>query len=407
MHNYLMVIIMKKIFKAYLSSIIMIISMIMGIILGIILKENTSYLEPLGTLFTNLLCSIIVPFLFTSLALSFAKLNSNIALKIIKKIIGVFLLYSLVAVMWGIFVTKSFNLVTDNIALTTTNMADETTNIFKQFVGMLSVNDFVKLLSKDNLIAIMVIASLIGIAINKNKDDNLIKILESIDKLLITLLRYIMYYAPIGICTYMACTVGQLGLSIIASYLKVFVIYLFSSIVFAGAFYSFIAKMTNTSIKKFWRTSLPVIATSLSTCSSAATMPINILCANKLNNNEYINKTTISLGTSFHKDGSVIDSVFKVMFLISLFNMKVSLFKIIIVVLLATLLITAVPIGGGTMSEMLIITLLGFPVNALPILTIIATITDAPATMLNALGDTSAVLLVNKSVKKRRYIIAS
>ena len=49
---------------------------------------------------------------------------------------------------------------------------------------------------------------------------------------------------------------------------------------------------------------------------------------------------------------------------------------------------------------MLILTLLGFPISALPILTIIATITDAPATMLNSLGDTAASIWIDKFTKK-------
>ena len=68
--------------------------------------------------------------------------------------------------------------------------------------------------------------------------------------------------------------------------------------------------------------------------------------------------TTISLGTSFHKDGSIIGSVFKIMFLVCLFGMKVSVLKVLGVSLIATILITAVPIGGGTISEMMILTMM-------------------------------------------------
>ena len=112
-------------------------------------------------------------------------------------------------------------------------------------------------------------------------------------------------------------------------------------------------------------------------------IPVNTSCAKKIGVPDDIADTTIPLGTSFHKDGSIIGSVFKIMFLVYLFNANVSTSKILGVALLATLLVTAVPIGGGTISEMLILTMLGFPVAALPILTIIATIIDPPATMLN------------------------
>ena len=72
--------------------------------------------------------------------------------------------------------------------------------------------------------------------------------------------------------------------------------------------------------------------------------------------------TMIPLGTSFHKDGSIIGSVFKIMFLVCLFNTDISsinsILKIFGVSALANLLVMAVPVGGGTISEMMIITLI-------------------------------------------------
>ena len=79
-------------------------------------------------------------------------------------------------------------------------------------------------------------------------------------------------------------------------------------------------------------------------------------------------------------------------------NSAGSIFKVLGVALVATLLVTAVPIGGGTISEMLIITLMGYPVKVLPILTIIATIIDAPSTLLNVVGDSSCAMLIARRV---------
>src|SRR5699024_6487122 len=98
----------------------------------------------------------------------------------------------------------------------------------------------------------------------------------------------------------------------------------------------------------------------------------------------------------------IIGSVFKIMFLVCLFGTDVSGFggigKVLIVALIANLLITAVPIGGGTISETLIISMMGYPMGALPILTIIAAIIDPPATMLNVVGDTSSSMLCARIV---------
>ena len=67
-------------------------------------------------------------------------------------------------------------------------------------------------------------------------------------------------------------------------------------------------------------------------------------------------------------------------------------------------LITAVPIGGGTISETLIITMLGFPIGTLGMLTIIAAIIDPPATMLNVVGDSASSMLVTRIIDGRNWL---
>ena len=109
-----------------------------------------------------------------------------------------------------------------------------------------------------------------------------------------------------------------------------------------------------------------------------------------------------------YKDGSVIGSVFKIMFLVGLFGTSLAtageIFGVLGVALIANLLITAVPIGGGTISEMLILTMMGYPASALPILTIIATIIDAPATVLNVVGDDVSSMMVARMVDGKEWM---
>ena len=161
-------------------------------------------------------------------------------------------------------------------------------------------------------------------------------------------------------------------------------------------------------IRAFWKNALPSTLTALATCSSAASIPVNIECSKKMGVPEDIAETTIPLGTSFHKDGSIIGSVFKIMFLVCLFGTSLAttgdVMGVLGIALLANLLVTAVPIGGGTISEMLIITMMGYPVAALPILTMIATIIDAPATALNVVGDTVSSMMVARVVDGKDWM---
>jgi Na+/H+-dicarboxylate symporter len=215
-----------------------------------------------------------------------------------------------------------------------------------------------------------------------------------------------MYYAPIGLGCYFAYLIGTFGASIGAGFLKTFVVYTIVSVLFYIIFYTLYAFVAGgkSGIKAFWKNALPSTITSLATCSSAASIPVNVESAKKMGVPEDIAETTIPMGTSFHKDGSIIGSVFKIMFLVCLFGTEVNTFKVLGVALLANLLITGVPIGGGTISEMMILTLMGYPVEALPILTMIATIIDPPATMLNVVGDTTTSMLVARIVDGKKWL---
>ena len=409
----------KRIIKNYKQSLILILAIIIGTILGLILKNDAKILSPLGDIFINLLYVVIVPLIFLTITTSISKMESP---KRLKKLIGtiflVFIITSLVSVFIGLIATSTTKLVEvdDSAKILETLDKDYQTqdlevNILERTVQALTVHDFKDLLSKDNILPLIVFSFLFGCSLNMSKEKTkpLIKILESLTTVTMNLIKIIMYYAPIGICCYFAALIGSFGASIAVGYLKTFVIYLIVSILFYLIIYTIYAYISKgfIGVKKYWKNILPATLTSISTCSSAASIPINIECAKKIGVPSDIAETTIPLGTSFHKDGSIIGSVFKIMFLVSLFNTQIigvsSIAKIVLVSLMATILIAAVPIGGGTISEMLIISMMGYPQSALPILTIIATIIDAPATMLNVVGDTASSMLVTRIVEGKNW----
>lgn len=399
---------MKKIIKNYKQSIILIGSLIIGTIVGLIFKEKATVLEPLGTLFINMLLVVVVPLIFLSITTSIGKIDKPKRVgKILRSIIIAFVFTSLVSVVIGLTSLK-IRLVDSGDANKITALLDESTevsddaSVLDKLVNSVSTNDFVNLLSKNNILALIVISILSGLAINKSgeKGKSFLKVLDSAYEVLQNLIKILMYYAPIGLGCYFASFTGTFGASVTQGFVKMLVIYTILVLFVYFVIYSLYAYMAagKIGVKKYWDNIIPASVTALSTCSSAASIPVNTECAKKIGVSEDIASPTITLGTSFHKDGSIIGSVFKIMFLVYLFDMPVSGIKVLGVSLLATILVTAVPIGGGTISEMLILKLMGFPVAALPILTIIATIIDAPATLLNVTGDCASSMLVSRMV---------
>ena len=407
---------MKKFLKNYKSTLILLGSIIIGTIVGLIFGEKATVLSPFGDLFLNMLLVIIVPLIFLTISTSIGKMKQPKRIgKILTTIILVFVFTSIVSVFVGIVSTKAFRLVDvkDEAAIKEVlNGAEEVTkedvNFLERTVEAVSVNDFSKLLTRDNMIALIIFSILMGISINmsKGKGDKFLDVLESANEVVQSFIKLIMYYAPIGLGCYFAALVGTFGGEIAIGYGKTFIIYTVVTVIFYFTVYSLYAFLAGgkKGFISYWKNILPATLTSLATCSSAASIPVNTTCAKNIGVPEDIADTTIPLGTSFHKDGSIIGSVFKIMFLVYLFNSDVSTLKVLGVALIATLLVTAVPIGGGTISEMLIITMLGFPVTALPILTIIATIIDPPATMLNVVGDTASSMMVARIVDGKKWM---
>lgn len=406
---------MKKFLKNYKSTLILLGSIIIGTIVGLVFKEKAKVLAPFGDLFLNLLLVIIVPLIFLTITTSIGKMKQPKRIgKILVTILLVFIFTSLVSVGVGIISTKAFKLVdikdTETIkeVLKDTKATNEKVNFLERTVETITVSDFSKLLTRDNMIALIIFSILFGISINlsKGKGDKLLDVLESANEVVQSFIKVIMYYAPIGLGCYFAALVGTFGGEIASGFGKTFIIYTVVSVLYYFIMYSAYAFMAGgkKGFISYWRNVLPVTLTSLATCSSAASIPVNTACAKNIGVPEDVADTTIPLGTSFHKDGSIIGSVFKIMFLVYLFNADVSTLKVLGVALVATLLVTAVPIGGGTISEMLILTMLGFPVSALPILTIIATIIDPPATMLNVVGDTASSMMVARVTDGKKWM---
>lgn len=413
---------MKNILKTYKSVIILLAAIIIGAILGMALKENAAVLKPFGDIFLNLLFVTIVPLVFLSITTSISRIKQPKRIgKIMITIIATFVVMSLISVLVGIVSTYSFKLVNtedgaqirasleeDSGETSSTETDEKEPTILDRTVSALTVTDFSKLLSKDNILPLVVFSILFGIAIKMagEKGETIQKTLESAYEVTLKFVQLISYYSPIGLGCYFAVLVGTYGSAIAVGYAKTFVIYTLVSIVFYIVMYSVYAFIAGgkKGLITFWKNIITPTAVALATCSSAAAIPANTEAAKKIGVSDDIAETTVPLGTSFHKDGSIIGSVFKIMFLVCLFGTNASIFQVIGVALVANLLVTAVPIGGGTISEMMIISMMGYPVAALPILTMIATVIDAPATVLNSVGDSAASMLVARFVDGKNWM---
>lgn len=401
--------------KVYKSSLVLLISIILGGIIGVIWGPSASVLEPLGELFLNMLFMLIVPLVFFNVTSAVGNMASMKRLR--KILVSVFIVFTFTALLTaiisfiGVIIMNPLKGIdTSSIKSLMSSAATESTSpekisFLKQLVNTLTVSDFMSLFSRKNMLQLIVFSLGTGVAIAmlKEKASNLAKLLESSANVMVKLVDLVMYYAPIGLCCYFASVIGQLGPQILQGYLKAFVLYLILTIIVYFGLFSLYAFLANgkEGIKTFWKNATTPSITALATCSSAACIPVNLEYALKLGVPKDVSETVIPLGANTHKDGSVIGGVLKITFLFNLFGYNMLDFKTAISIILVSFLVGAVmgaiP-GGGMIGEMLIISMFGFPPEVLPIIAVISTIIDAPATLLNSSGNLVCSMLVAKVV---------
>lgn len=388
--------------KNYAFSLVLIGSIITGSILGLILKEKAIALKPLGDIFLNLLFTIVVPLVFFSISSAVASMSDVRRLgKIIFWMLVIFVATSFVSSLLMIAAVKIFPMAQGIQLPTFPGYQPQKIDVPQQIVKTLTVSDFSDLFSKKNMLALILFSMMIGLATSMSgeKAKPFAQFLQASKAVMEKAMSFIMLYAPIGLGAYFTYLIGSFGPQLFGSYFKALAIYYPIAIGYFVVGFSFYAYLAGglAAIKKFWAHILPVALTAWGTGSSIATIPVNLKAAEEIGAPKDIREITIPIGATIHMDGSCMAAILKIAFLFGIFGMSFSgpqaILSAIGVAIVAGVVISGIP-SGGMLGELMIVTLYGFPIEALPIITMVGTLVDPPATMVNATGDNVISLLI-------------
>lgn len=413
--------ILKGILKSYKGTLLLLIAIIIGGAAGLTFGTEASAVRPLGDLFLNLMFMIIIPLVFFSIASAIANMNEMKRLgKIMGSIFLVFFITASISAIIGFAGTLVVNPLENADTSAIKELMDkadspkeaaEEVSFLSQLVNTFTVPDFSALLSKSNMLQLIVFSVLFGLAtaIVGEKAKPVAIFLSAGSTVMMQMVKFVMYYAPIGLGCYFAAVIGELGPQILEGYLRAFLLYLGLALIYYFGFftlYAFIAS-GKAGVKVFWKNAFTPSITAIATCSSAASIPVNLEYVRKMGVPKDIAETVIPLGANTHKDGSVFGGVLKVVFLFALFGKEMTSISSILSILAVSFLVGAVmgaiP-GGGMIGEMLILSIFGFPAEVLPIIAVISTIIDAPATLLNSTGNTVCAMMVTRLVEGKNWL---
>ncbi|MGD6854972.1 dicarboxylate/amino acid:cation symporter [Bacillus infantis] len=403
---------MKEKLKAYRFPIILFASIIIGSIIGFVFGEKAEVIKPLGDLFLNLLFMLVVPLVFFTISSAIANMNSMKRLgKIMGSMMVVFIATGIIAsIVMLVAVTAFPPAQGTDIPLTQPENTEEL-SLPDQLVKTFTVPDFIELFSRKNMLALIVFSVLVGVAsgLTGEKGRPFTKFLVSGSEVFMRLINLVMYYAPIGLGAYFASLIGVFGPELLGDYARAVIVYYPAAILYfliGFTLYAFIAGGRR-GVARFWKNIFSPAATALATGSSVGSLPVNLQAAKRIGVPKDIRETVLPLGATIHMDGSCLAAILKISFVFGIFNMDFTgldtFLTAIGISLLAGTVMSGVP-GGGFIGEMMIITLYGLPIEALPIISAIGVVVDPPATAVNVTGDTVSSMLVTKQLEGKDWM---
>ncbi|HLZ18845.1 MAG TPA: dicarboxylate/amino acid:cation symporter, partial [Smithellaceae bacterium] len=324
--------------KSYGFSLLLIVSLIAGAALGLIFKKDAAMFKPLGDVFLNLLFTAIVPLVFFSIASTVASMTDLTRLgKILSVMVLIFIATGLIA---SVIMITAVILYPPAAGISVALPASAETQQIKavdQIVRAFTVPDFTLILSKGNMMALILFSILVGLSTSATGDKGKAfgGFLTSANAVMMKLISFIMYYAPIGLCAYFAYLVGVFGPELLGSYARAMVLYYPMALAYyllAFTFYAFLAG-GGWGVKKFWSNIIPSSLTALATGSSMATIPSNLQAADNIGIPRDISEVVIPIGATMHMEGSCLAAVLKIAFLFGIFHIPFSGFETLLTAL--------------------------------------------------------------------------
>ncbi|MBR4474520.1 MAG: dicarboxylate/amino acid:cation symporter [Oscillospiraceae bacterium] len=389
----------------------MVLGMVAGAITGAVWPGATC-LEPLGTIFINMMFCVVVPLVFFSISSAVANMASaRKAGKIMGTTIVTFLCTAGIAAVIMYVIVRLIPIVPQGFEAMEVAEATEI-SVPTLIINFFTKPDFTELFSRRAILPLIVAAILFGfgVQLNGGRECATAKMLADVNACLMKTMRIITYYAPIGFFGFFAYLVATYGPELIGAYGKTIVIYYVVAFAYMFIFAPIYARFGGGkgAEKVMFSHLFAPAAVSFGTCSSVATIPTNMEACEDTGISKDVSEIVIPMGATMHMDGSAMSAIIKVAFLFGIFGQDFTTGRAILAIIVAvfsSVAMSGIPGGGGT-GEMVLCSIF-FPEQigiALPIAWALGDLVDPPATMVNAAMDYVSTYIVSKYVDGKDWL---
>ncbi|ORV84554.1 dicarboxylate/amino acid:cation symporter [Mycolicibacterium iranicum] len=376
-----------------------------GIVFGLVAGEWATNLKFVGDMFIRLIQMSIVPLVMASVIVATGSMTGTgtgkIAVRTFKWMLGFSVVAAVLAWALSAVIKPGSGIVFDEeVDPSLQESAQEALGWQDTVLNFVSTNIF-DAMSTATMVPIIVFSLLFGIAlrtqINKTGDTRVLTFIDQIQQIVLTMIRLVMYIAPIGVFCLLAALAGDVGFAVVTTALKYLGATLLGVLILFAAFVVVVTVRTRLNPLLLPGKLAEQTAIAITTTSSAVTFPTVLKnTVEKVGVSQKVANFTLSIGLTMGSYGAVLNYMIVVMFLAQAGDVELGFGQIVLGMALAILLnmgTITVP-GGFPVVAMFLATSLGLPFEAVGLLIAVDWFSGIFRTFLNVNGDTFVAMLV-------------
>ena len=383
---------------------------VIGILLGVFLPQFSIDTKVVGDIYLNMIKLMIIPIVIAAVFCGIANIRDGallrrIGLRTVALYVLMFVVSAAVSLGIAYLIRPGRGAVFENApvyegAITSPTVSDFLRNI-------VPTNIFSSM-AEGNTLPVILFTVVFAVAIVSvgEKGKPVVDVMNSLSAAFFRMLGYFMELSPIGVMSLMAFSVAQYGAGIFGSLAKyIFTCWLACIAVFFLVMLLPACLITKTSPGKFLKACGKIALVTLSTTSSAATLPTTInVSIQDLGAPEDISKFTLPLGCTINMCGGACSFCCLAVFVSDFYGIGLTLPTILFLVFVATLINMAAPgiPGGGVVLGASFLSILGLPIDLMGPISGFYRLLDMAFTTINVEGDVAANLIIAKSVEPKK-----
>ena len=367
------------------------------------------YFKILTSVFLRLIQMIIAPLVITTLIVGIAKMGN---LKAVGRVGGRSMIWffsaSLASLFLGLMLVNFFApgaALKLNVSGFDTSAASDVigkTQSFsvQHFIEHLFPKSLFEALATNEILQIVVFSIFFGVALTQygEKGDGIVKMLDNLSKIILILVGYVMWFAPLGVFGGITAIIATKGLGI----LKVYGYYMGSFYVGLALLWILLLTVGYFILRKRLTTLLNHLKTPLmvafSTTSSEAVFPKLTEELEKFGCRKKIVSFILPLGYSFNLDGSMMYMTFASIFIAQAYGIPLDLGTQL--TMLLVLMLTSKGIAGVPRASLVVVaatcTMFDIPAEGIALILPIDHFCDMGRSMTNVLGNGLATAAIDK-----------